>query len=110
MPTHVLLLLPSGLDYHLVDPVAQHCFSTLLSESDFQIDSCKDCCSFSSKTANKAITVLYRETKVHKNVTLWDLTSDRLLAAMLMLGRNFPLHQALNGHRLAAFVVEQHKV
>lgn len=28
---------------------------------------------------------------------------------MLMLGRTFPLHAALNGHQLAAFIAEQHK-
>ena len=43
------------------------------------------------------------------DASLWDLVADKLLAAMLMLGRNFPLHQALDGHKLAAFIAEQHK-
>lgn len=49
------------------------------------------------------------ETFYKEKVTLWALVEDKLLPAMLILGRVFPLHEALDGHRLAAFIAEQHK-
>ena len=44
-----------------------------------------------------------------KEINLWDLTSDKLLAAMFMLARTFPLQEALDGHMLATFIEEQHQ-
>lgn len=41
-------------------------------------------------------------------INLWDLTKDKLLAAMFMLARVFPLQEALDRHPLATFIEEQH--
>lgn len=41
-------------------------------------------------------------------ISLWDLTKDKLLAAMFMLGRVFPLQDALDRHPLATFIEQHH--
>ncbi|DBB02180.1 TPA: hypothetical protein ACH3X3_011213 [Trebouxia sp. C0006] len=49
-----------------------------------------------------------RNVPFRDEVCLWDVVSDKLIAAMLMLGHSFPLHKVLEGHRMAQFVVEKH--
>ena len=51
-----------------------------------------------------------RQTPCHQEGSMWDIVADKLATALLMLGHSFPLQQALNGHRLASFVTEQHKL
>ena len=44
-----------------------------------------------------------------RGISLWDCTADKLLAAMFMLARTFPLQTALNGHQLADYIEHKHK-
>ena len=44
-----------------------------------------------------------------KEISLWDLTSDKLLSAMFLLARAFPLQEALDRHPLATFIEQQHQ-
>lgn len=50
--------------------------------------------------------LLYDESK---DISLWDLTSDKLLSAMFLLARTFPLQEALDGHPLADFIEQQYQ-
>lgn len=51
-----------------------------------------------------------RQTPCRQEGSMWDIVADKLATALLMLGHSFPLQQALDGHRLASFVTEQHKL
>ena len=46
-----------------------------------------------------------RSTSVERHGNLLACISDRMYAAMMLLGRTFPLRQCLNGH-VFAFIVE----
>lgn len=43
------------------------------------------------------------------DITLWDLTADKLQLCMFALARAFPLQEALAGHQLVAFIERTHQ-
>lgn len=58
-----------------------------------------------------SLTYVYRQLPFNesKEISLWDLTSDKLLSAMFLLARAFPLQEALDRHPLATFIEQQHQ-
>ena len=51
-----------------------------------------------------------RGTQFHGETTMWDIVKDKLLAAMIILARTFPLHEALQGHKMADWIHDQHQL
>lgn len=54
--------------------------------------------------------VLLMGTQFHGETTMWDIVKDKLLAAVIILARTFPLHEALQGHEMADWIHEQHQL